>query len=157
MQADGNMCEGIKNTVLHPQRTDFQTSEHPFFGNIYFLKRVNYSLISENKGFLPDLLVAARVHTHEPPWKLRKRLSLHRCSPILCLNPAELSMALTPPDKWDSRKCCVFNSQKQTQQLLQLIFAPCTSGAATHGCPSTCPESNLHWGCHLSTQTHPPD
>lgn len=34
MQADGSMCESITKAVLHLQKTLFQTSDHPFFGNI---------------------------------------------------------------------------------------------------------------------------
>lgn len=40
----------------------FQTSDHPLFGNISFFKRANYSLISENKGFMLQLLMADRLH-----------------------------------------------------------------------------------------------
>lgn len=33
-QADGSMCESITKAVLHLQKTLFQISDHPFFGNI---------------------------------------------------------------------------------------------------------------------------
>lgn len=45
-----------------PEIMIFQTSNHPFFENIHFLKLYNYSHISENKGFVLDLLLAARAH-----------------------------------------------------------------------------------------------
>lgn len=45
-----------------PENMLFQTSNHPFFVNIHFLKWYNYSLISENKGVVLDLLLAARAH-----------------------------------------------------------------------------------------------
>lgn len=59
-----HVWEHKKGSPTSSENRLFQTSDHPFFGNIYFFKRVNYSLISENTGFLPDLLVAARL----PMW-----------------------------------------------------------------------------------------
>lgn len=63
MQAGGNIWECIKKALPHLQKIDSSKPQTILSLGIYtFFNKANYGLISENKGFMLDLLMAARVH-----------------------------------------------------------------------------------------------